>query len=265
MRKWWIALAVVCCAVVGLIALQPIPCSYIDEHPTKTGNTETGASAASAPASQQGITPGAEPQRATENSQYPGCNSGASFLARWLIRVVEDPLALFTLLLWWATARLVSDAKASSRLELRAYVSADLGQASYQDNVTMFGSSPVIYNTGNTPARKVSHWCKAAILPSVLPKGYQFPQGTPQVTDVGMSPRHNYVLYASLGRFCTLEEIVEIARGDPIRFYVWGCVTYEDIFGHTHTTRFCHAYRYPVIGGKVTPMADYHPTHNRAD
>jgi hypothetical protein len=267
MRRW-VVIAAACVGVFVLVgALQPIPCAYEDKHPAKASEADTHGSQVAAPSNAQRVAGAAAPESVAEQSQYPRCNPGAGFLAHWGLRVAEDPLALFTLLLWLATARLVADAKASSRQDLRAYISADFGQAFYQDAHHFFGSAPTLFNSGKTPAMNLAYWCKAAILPTILPRGYQFEKGTPIVTDVGMSPRHNYVVRANIGVFRAPEAVAEILRGDPVRLYVWGVVKYEDVFGEEHTTEFCHNFFFTPIKGELNHWAHsgaYNPTHNKA-
>lgn len=148
--------------------------------------------------------------------------------------------------------------------QMRAYISVDLGEAFYQDANFKFGSKPVFENTGFTPARKVCYWVSADILPSDTPADFSFPVGNSMVTDVGMSPRQKYVVNGVVDKFYPDSEVAEIIKGEKKKLFVWGVVTYEDVFGGTWTTRFCHSfYFYPAEKG-LLHRGSYHPGHNHA-
>jgi hypothetical protein len=52
-------------------------------------------------------------------------------------------------------------------------------------------------------------------------------------------------------------------RGAPRQaFYVWGIVTYEDIFGKARRTEFCNLADYDSAGNPLSRPA---PLHNQAD
>ena len=149
--------------------------------------------------------------------------------------------------------------------QMRAYISADLGGATYQDGKLRFAGHPSLDNTGLTPARKVSYWAMADILSTELSLEYKFPQGEARVTDVGMSPRQKYVINGVVDRFYPENEVVEIMKGNNRKLHVWGAVKYEDIFGESWETKFCHSYVFVNMGdGKWRPEGSYHPVHNHA-
>jgi hypothetical protein len=149
--------------------------------------------------------------------------------------------------------------------QMRAYISVDVGTATYQENTLKFAASPVLANTGFTPARKVSYWISADILPGNTSTDFNFPVGEAKVTDVGMSPRQSYVVNGVVSKFYPDPEVAQIIKGDAERLFVWGVVTYEDVFGGRWDTRFCHSYHFYINReGMLVPHGTYHPSHNHA-
>jgi hypothetical protein len=47
--------------------------------------------------------------------------------------------------------------------------------------------------------------------------------------------------------------------------YIWGILTYEDIFGHKHTTRFCYYTHIIEVGNRKAVVPSVAPTHNSFD
>jgi hypothetical protein len=79
--------------------------------------------------------------------------------------------------------------------QMRAYVSIDAGQATYQDEKLRFAGMPVITNTGFTPARNVSHHVMAAILDTHLRDDFVFEKyGLKNISDATLSPRQSFTI-----------------------------------------------------------------------
>ena len=68
-------------------------------------------------------------------------------------------------------------------------------------------------------------------------------------------------LTAIVDDFCDDREVEYIKVGQQRGLYVWGIVSYEDVFGETHRTRYCQALTW-MPDGKVY---GYHiPGHHDA-
>lgn len=152
-----------------------------------------------------------------------------------------------------------------SKRHMRAYVSVDFGLPTPQGLNLKFAGNPVFFNTGFTPARKVSYWVLADVLPTNLPDDYAFPQSVERITDVGLSPRQNHEIQGVVDGVYPDAELPEIMDGKTRRLYVWGVVRYEDIFEDHWETKFCHSFRfYQLPDGRRQADGAYHRTHNSA-
>lgn len=125
--------------------------------------------------------------------------------------------------------------------QIRAYLAVDIGVPTCQEGQLRFAASPVMTNTGFTPARRVSHRISAAILNTNLPDDFRF-EAPPHwnINDAVLSPRQTFVLNSVVRDRYAPEDIEEIMRGEHRRLFVWGTITYEDIFGNGWETNFCH-------------------------
>jgi hypothetical protein len=140
----------------------------------------------------------------------------------------------------------------TSKRKQRAYLTVIIGGAVYQERRSeakggdlKFECRPLLVNTGKTPARKLKFKARAAIFPSPLPKETHLPEGFDDgVGDSILGPNQSANLSAIVDGFCADGEVAEVKSGSERRaLYVWGLVTYEDIFGDAHFTRFCqHIY-----------------------
>jgi hypothetical protein len=150
--------------------------------------------------------------------------------------------------------------------QMRAYVVADTGTGTYQDEHLNFAGSPVLINTGLTPARNVSYKIVARILnvadiiEAVLSDG-----GPIQQHDVVLTPKQTFVIQGVVNTRFSDSDVQEIMKGETRRLFVWGTVTYDDIFGSSWETNFCHYYTfYPNEEKKIVFRGYYNPTHNNA-
>lgn len=126
--------------------------------------------------------------------------------------------------------------------QMRAYISVDTGTPTCQDENLRFGGAPVMVNTGLTPARNVRHKIKAEILDlSDDVRGeHKFDDAEVRNADAALASRQSLALNVIAAKREPDTEVPAIMRGDRKRLFVWGTVTYEDIFGKTWETNFCH-------------------------
>jgi hypothetical protein len=220
------------------------------------------------------------------------------------ITIATIVLAFFTVALWVANARLIGATKKAAakqaedtqlaireqtraadamqevaeatknnaavvqkimQTQMRAYVSVRIGTATYQDARNNFASTPVITNTGLSPAKKVTTWIKAAVLDTSLPPDYKFP-GPDHLemseNDATLSPRQDFTISGIVKDRFDEEEVKAIMMGIPKRLFVWGGVTYEDVFGHSWETLFCHNFNFYKVGEEVKVGSWYFRGHN---
>jgi hypothetical protein len=155
--------------------------------------------------------------------------------------------------------------------EMRAYITVVVSKAYPQDRAKgiKFQGEPRMVNSGRTPAQKVNFKMRSAILPYPLPSNFQFPpwlrETLSERSELTAGPQQSVVL--SKGGIVDdfvpdqdVEDIKHVAGGRAL--YTWGFITYEDIFGNSHSTEFCQSFEW-LPDGKV--WGDYTPGHNKGD
>ena len=127
--------------------------------------------------------------------------------------------------------------------QMRSYLSVIVFEGSYQERQRniRFEARPLILNTGQTPAHKVGFRAKAAILPTQLPNDFAFPLPDEIVGAATLGPHQNFIMNAAVAEFCDDADVGAIKVGSERILYIWGIVTYKDIFGDEQFTKFCHA------------------------
>lgn len=170
-----------------------------------------------------------------------------------------------------AAVQSVQTLKERTARQLRAYLTVNVGSGLFQDrhaNVK-FAVLPSLLNSGQTPAHNVRYRSKAEILDAPLDPDFSFPLGFPDSGAALLGPHQSMTLNAGLVDFVDdeLAENVKYARGNR-RLYIWGEVKYEDVFGETHHTQFCH-HIFWIQDSKdpqtYTVHGFYEDRHNQAD
>jgi hypothetical protein len=211
--------------------------------------------------------------------------------------LITGALAYYTARLYGATAQVGHDARESSReqgekmmlsvkalesitaatrdnaqlmqgvmhKQMRAYISVEIGVALYQDEKLKFGAHPVVSNSGFTPARNLRYKIMAAVLDTNLSDKFKFAEPSQERTnDVTLSPRQSFVIAAAVENRFEEKDVKEIMYGEVRRLYVWGTVTYDDIFGGSWETKFCHNYVFYETTEGIKYWGYYSPRHNSA-
>jgi hypothetical protein len=188
---------------------------------------------------------------------------------------VETLAVLFTLffIAWQALLmrQSVAGAEDSSKRELRAYLTVVVGEATFQERRPadkggnlMFGCRPLVVNTGRTPARNIIFKARAAIMPFPLPKETHLPEATDKSVEGNvLGPQQQANMFSVVEGYRSDQESEQIKHGiGDMGLYTWGLVTYEDVFGETHFTRFCQR-TYWDLSDRV--RCHYIPGRNDAD
>jgi hypothetical protein len=153
----------------------------------------------------------------------------------------------------------VTTVKDRTAKQLRAYLTVVIFDGIYQDREKnlRFEAKPMIINTGQTPAHNVGFRAKAAILPEKFPSDFAFPLPDEIVGAATLGPHQNFVINAAVEGFCDDADVGAIKVGKENALYIWGVVTYKDIFGDEWFTKFCHAVFF--VAGKITGryVSDY--------
>ena len=127
-------------------------------------------------------------------------------------------------------------------MQMRAYVSVEIGTASHQNTATgfKFEARPLLINSGQTPARNFAFVAKAAILDVPLSEDFNTTVEIPAENGKGVIPPHqNRHIYAVVDNLVPDDQVQNIMDGTGKSLYVWGAVTYDDIFDGHWRTEFC--------------------------
>jgi hypothetical protein len=140
----------------------------------------------------------------------------------------------------WRLVTLGQDQAATTRAQLRAYLSVVIGTAVYQDDRLNFEAKPTIINNGNTPAKNVRYRIKADVFTDSVAAGYTFlePPEVPK-SQSSIGPRENRMMSAVLNHRVSDGEVEDIKHGKGKALWVWGVVHYDDVFDKPHVTQFC--------------------------
>ena len=141
-----------------------------------------------------------------------------------------------------ASAKAATVSVGAIQQQMRAYITVIVWGGIYQDRTKgiRFAGQPSITNMGNTPARKVKHKAAAAILPVPLPVDFDFP--LPEQWSGGnvIGAHQNTLLTVPINEFVDDASVEEIkSGGGKAVLYVWGMVTYVDVFEDEQSTKFC--------------------------
>jgi len=154
----------------------------------------------------------------------------------------------------------------------RAYLTVVIGGGTYQDraNNLRFEVKPLVVNTGQTPAHNVRYQAVCQVLPHPLDNGFGFPMRNIWHGNGVLGPQQNFILSAIIeGPYFPDDDVPVIMRGsDGRRLYIWGEVTYEDVYRLPHRTRFCHTIHWLPDRrnpGEYVVAGYYSDNHNDAD
>ncbi|HEX4486880.1 MAG TPA: hypothetical protein VH088_11465 [Terriglobales bacterium] len=146
-----------------------------------------------------------------------------------------------------AMEKIATTIDGGNRAVMRAYVTVTVGTAIYQErrgpgqSDLYFEARPNLLNTGGTPARRVRIKTKADILPIPIPEDFTYPlPDDPVKPSFGavVGAHQTHIMFGSVERFVPDAEVASIKQGTDKALCVWGVVTYEDIFGVPHSTKF---------------------------
>jgi hypothetical protein len=139
---------------------------------------------------------------------------------------------------------------------LRAYVTLGLLGVVPQNKDTgyRYEVRMNLQNVGNTPANKLAFILQTDLLPLPLPPDFTIPafDQLPAAGTSTVGPHQNSVATAVAPRIYSDEEVDEMKHGNKKLLYVFGTVTYEDIFGESHYTKICQIILWMADGTTAT-------------
>jgi hypothetical protein len=163
----------------------------------------------------------------------------------------------------------VATLKERTAIQMRAYLTVLIHQGVYQerDKGLKFEVKPMLINSGQTPAHKVTYRARAAVFPYPLPDSVTLdpPEDTLRSALV-LGPQQNIIMNALVDTVFDDDVADDIKSGKKMRAYIWGTATYFDAFGVPHQTNFCHSVYWVVLpDGKFFVTGNYAARHNDAD
>ena len=172
-----------------------------------------------------------------KSAYYTGESVAEASRSARAMEVIADKIAV--------SAQAATSSVSAINQQMRAYLCIVVGSAVHQERAKnlKFQAVPSIVNAGLTPAHKVCFKACAAILPHPLPGDFKFPLPETANNTAVIGPRQNMTISPIVEDFCDDSEVDRIKRGTGDKaLYAWGTFTYEDIFGASHYTNFCHLY-----------------------
>lgn len=166
-----------------------------------------------------------------------------------------------------AAVESVTTVRDVSARQMRAYLSISINTGVYQERARdlKFDVRPVVFNSGHTPAHKMTYWASARVLPNPLPDDFDFPIGEDNLKSGFVLGPHQSIIINAVGPdFVSDDEVQAIKAGIKNRVYVWGIIFYEDVFGQARETKFCHSiYWFTGQNGELI-NGNYSARHNEA-
>ena len=148
--------------------------------------------------------------------------------------------------------------------QMRAYLTVEGGSAWAQTATAHFQGIPVITNNGLTPARNVCFKVLAGILDGGSSGSPTLPDiGELIVSDMAIAPRQRFIAASPLvDRVSDEEDVALIMKGLTRRLFLWGRITYDNVFGGHWVTNFCISYHFWTSDEKRQVGTTFSPMHN---
>jgi hypothetical protein len=128
----------------------------------------------------------------------------------------------------------------SDELQLRAYVFARLMLDSNVVAGENYGVTYLFSNDGKTPATDLKLFRQVGLLPYPFPVGYVPPEGELAGGGISLPPGANPTGTIRTAQPLSADDVVKATTAmSGFRLYLWGEITYVDVFGHSRWTRFC--------------------------
>jgi hypothetical protein len=179
--------------------------------------------------------------------------------------------------LWQVTKKTLDHTEGTAKRELRAYVFAKPYRA-----FNIYAGGPAgavaqtyttVGNKGRTFAKNVQRSGGINILSKTPEKFEDLGPLTREEGVLVLAPDQEGFIIRNLHSLSQAELDALMTADGELRIYAYGRITYEDAFGESHTTTYCHAYygveraRFEGIGpvGYEHWQAKYADRHNEAD
>lgn len=172
--------------------------------------------------------------------------------------------------------RTVDHMEGAAETQLRAYVYQEIAGWRGITDGRPLGLCLALINQGQTPAKNAWNVGTIKILPFPLPDDYDFPLPAPQMVQrASVMPReaNSPKGWITSGDPFSQQELDEITTvGASRRAWAYGVLTYEDVFGKEHHTRYCWSldpasiiYRFSVSAGREIDTWIWATHHRHTD
>lgn len=162
----------------------------------------------------------------------------------WWAKLIADPIALFTCLLffatlalWWTTRKLVLGAEDTATRQLRAYVSVKLDGKMFYGADGCLNAPFITKNNGVTPTNEMRCSFFIGLFRFPLDVELDPPVFSPTSSNAALFPGEQVRQYATLPAKLNQSELAVIKKGEAA-IYVWGEVRYTDAFNKERSTKF---------------------------
>ena len=215
----------------------PIPCPNDDKKEAQV------AHGIECPNSAKALVPSEVLSKAEEhNPQTPQnksrISSALSAIGGFFCRLIYDPINVITTVIAFFTIGLYLIGRDTARKELRAYVSADTKEVVGSDGKPVANSIGVeMRNAGQTPARRLTHWMYIEVRNFPLSKDLEPPEEDRLRVYSVLHPGMTRMI---IGDFPVkdVENAKTRIENGSMALYIWGEITYDDVFGEERTTKF---------------------------
>lgn len=181
------------------------------------------------------------------------------FIGIKVLEIFENHLGLITFFIATFTLILVTDARGKERRELRAYIGVHIHEVrnvDAGDGKTRFQGVVTIKNGGQTPAFGVR---RSLLVDTGDEHKTNFPVA-PQSGKIQLLPGSTWEFRQVF--WDTSPEEMNRVVSNTRHAFVWGVVTYEDIYGETHHTHFRLISRERTGDGPIVTGLGLHPTED---
>ncbi|MBI2289885.1 MAG: hypothetical protein HYU73_06035 [Betaproteobacteria bacterium] len=179
--------------------------------------------------------------------QYPdSIDSVSSILISLFWKLITDPINVITAIIAGFTIGLYRIGRDTARKELRAYLGIPDPGVQRIGVVNHFQVQVTITNSGRTPARDVQKWMRCSLVRAR--ESISFDRENFDPAKRSIAPDSKWNLRADFTDW-TDEDLNE-TRHFRSAIYVWGEISYKDIYGASHTTEFrlrSHATRLEIL------------------
>ena len=166
-----------------------------------------------------------------------------------------------------AQAKLHSDtARDVMHAQMRAYLHVSSGRAIKQNGAIGFRGLVEMNNFGHTPARNICEAVACEVFSFPLPDDHPFPDVPYAMSkDVSVAPHQTYTFdsYRPL-TVKPMEDVTAAIVGSQKRLYVWGRISYDDVFDQRHVTNFCYSVVFEQNVELRSSSCLFHPKGNNA-